>query len=361
MHAKRALSALLAAALAALLPGCGWKTEDPAKARESLQIIAMDTVMTVSAYGDHSTRAAYACDEEIRRLDKLLSRTDEKSAVSALNEAGRIEGEAELSALVRAAQQYAAATGGAFDVTIAPVASAWGFAESAFRVPSQAELDALLPYVGTEHVHVAGDDIAMDGGTQIDLGGIAKGYASDRIADIFLENEAPRGMASLGGNVLAWGDRPDETPWRVAVENPQNPGEEPYAALLLLRDAYAVTSGGYQRYFEEDGVVYQHILDPETGYPARSGLTSVTVVAPCDRDRPAGTPGNGTMCDALSTALFVLGEEAALDFWRRSDWDFDLLLITEDGRVVATEGLVGALEAFENNGYRYETVSKAAA
>ena len=100
--------------------------------------------------------------------------------------------------------------------------------------------------------------------------------------------------------------------------------------LVHLEDAYAVTSGGYERYFEENGKTYHHIIDPASGYPAESGLTSVTVIADCKAE---GTR-NGTMCDAYSTALFGMGEEGALDFWRGRDKDFDLVLVTEDGRVV---------------------------
>ena len=163
---------------------------------------------------------------------------------------------------------------------------------------------------------------------------------------------------SLGGNVLAWGDRPDGTPWRVGIQDPKNPDDaNAFAALLHLTNAFAVTSGGYQRFFEADGKTYHHIIDPATGYPADSGLTSVTVVADCDLDEVDGGPGVGTMCDALSTALFVMGEEKALDFWRSGAYDFDLVLVTEDGRVVVTDGIADELERSEESGYIYEVVS----
>lgn len=357
---KRFGAAVLAALLLAGLTGCGWRTESPDEAREVIQVIAMDTVMIFTTYGEKSTHADYLSEDEVRRLESLLSRTDEDSVIYRLNHAdglGINVGE-EVCALMEAAEEYALATDGAFDITVAPVVSAWGFTEEENRVPSRKELDELLALVGEEHITLAGDAAALPPGTQIDLGGIAKGYASDRIAEILKENNIPRATISLGGNVLAWGERPDGTPWRIGIQDPQNPGNaNAFAGMLNLTDAFAVTSGGYQRFFEEGGKTYHHIIDPATGYPADSGLTSVTVVADCDRDEVDGTPGKGTMCDALSTALFVMGEEKALDFWRGGAYDFDLVLVTEDGRVVITEGIADAFEKCEESGYRYEIVS----
>ena len=142
------------------------------------------------------------------------------------------------------------------------------------------------------------------------------------------------------------------------------PGEpNALAGVLELENAYAITSGSYQRFFEAEGKIYHHIIDPSTGYPADSGLTSVTIVANT-RERPEpDRPGNGTMCDAYSTALFIMGEEKALDFWRTHQQSglyedaFDLVLITSDGRVLVTAGLADRFTPDETSGYVYETVS----
>lgn len=346
-----ALTVLMAVSAA----GCG--TIDPDEAQESIQVIAMDTAMIFTAYGVNSTKADYAAEEEVYRLEAMLSRTDEESPVAQLNSQGTAEVDGELWALMETAMEYTAATGGAFDITVAPVTVAWGFTTDSFQVPTQAELDSLLPLVGTDHIHNLGGNgdgtvtVELDPGTQIDLGGIGKGYASDRVAAIFREYEIPRGLVQLGGSVLAIGDRPDGAAWVVGIKDPRDPDNaNAFAAVLNLTDAYAVTSGSYQRYFEQDGETYHHIIDPATGYPADSGLTSVTVVAD-------SADGNGTMCDALSTALFVMGEEKALDFWRSGQYDFQLVLVTEDGRVVVTEGLADVLTEIDDNGYAYEIVS----
>ena len=317
------------------------------------QVFAMDTVMMLTAYGDQGEAALKEAEIELYRLEALLSKTDESSTVSRLNDAAGVEvaAEDEVLELLNLAKKYSEATEGAFDITIAPVVSAWGFTEDAYRVPDAAELEKLLKSVSSDNITMNGNAVALTPGTEIDLGGIAKGYASDRMAEIFREHGITRGTAVLGGNALAVGTREDGEPWRVGVKDPKN--AEGVVGLVHLTDAYAVTSGGYERYFEENGKIYHHIIDPANGYPAESGLVSVTVIADC---KEAGTR-NGTMCDALSTALFVMGEEQALEFWRTSELDFDLVLVTEDDRVVMTGGIADRFTESEGSGYIYETVS----
>ncbi len=343
--------------LALLLTGCGGPV-DPDTAQESIQVLAMDTAMLITTYGERSPAAAYACEDVIRDLEAKLSRTLENSEVFRLNAAGTLEdSEAELRTILSQAGYYCQETGGAFDVTVAPVVSAWGFAGGdEYRVPSQEELDRLLELVDGSAVKVNGQTVALGPGQSIDLGAIAKGCAADRILEVLQEYEVPRANISLGGNVLVWGDRPDGTPWRVGIQDPARVGEQnAFAGVLELTDAFAVTSGGYQRYFEQGGKTYHHIIDPATGHPADSGLRSVTVTAPAARK----DDWNGTMCDAFSTALFVMGEEKALEFWRErgAGGAFDLVLVTEDGRVLVTEGLADLFTLDETSGYQYETVS----
>ena len=352
MGVKRITALLLAALAVCGLTGCGG-TRDPDEAQESIQVIAMDTAMVLTAYGKESTRAVYDAEEEVRRLDALLSRTSGSSEISMLNDAGgeMVPVGAEICTLIQTAGDFTEATGGAFDITIAPVVSAWGFTTDSYQVPDREALQTLLESVGMEHVHLSGGSARLDPGTMIDLGGIAKGYTADRVAEIFQEHAVPRGKVELGGNILVIGDKPDGTAWRVGVQDPKHPDEaDGLVCVLNLTDAFAVTSGSYQRYFEQDGKRYHHIIDPATGCPADSGLTSVTVVADSAR-------GNGTMCDALSTALFVMGEDKALDFWRSGVYDFQLVLVTEDGRVVVTEGLKDGFVEMEESGYTYEFVS----
>ena len=333
---KRVCCAVLAALLLCL-SGCGVQSEP-----EQLSLFAMDTYMTLAAYGDKASEALAACGQELNRLDGALSRTREGSEIYTLNAQGRADVSQETADLISAALTLSQATGGAFDPTVAPLVTLWGITTDSPRVPRQEQIDALLLLVGVDHVTLEGTRITLDEGCAMDLGGIAKGYASDRLADIFARYGVDSALVSLGGNVYARGTKPGGAAWSVAVQHPEQEG---YAAMLSLTDAFAVTSGGYQRYFTgPDGTVYQHILDPKTGWPVQGDLLSVTIVA-----------DNGTMADAYSTALYVMGREAAQDFWRQNG-GFDMVLITKDGQVLYTPGLADKLTETEGSGYAYASI-----
>ena len=217
-------------------------------------------------------------------------------------------------------------------------------------MPEDAELALLLPCVGAEHVHLEEGPLSRwTRAPGLTWGAIAKGYASDRMAAIYQEHGITHGIVDLGGNTWVCGETWRGSPGRSAFRTRPGP-RGALAGILEASDAFAVTSGGYQRYFEENGQLYHHIIDPATGRPAESGLTSVTVVAD-------GAAGNGTMCDALSTALFVMGEDRALELWRSGVYDFELILVTEDGRLLATAGIADRFRPDDSAGYAYEIVS----
>lgn len=341
---KRLLCLLLALCMVLSLTACGG--EQP----ESVQLFAMDTVMDLTAYGENAAAALTDASREINRLERLLSRTIDTSEISQINAGGAVTVSEETASLLAQAQTYTAATDGAFDITIAPLVSLWGITTDSPRIPTQQEIDVLLPLVGPEHLHLSGDTATLDDGCAIDLGGIAKGYASDCAAVLFHRSALTGGCANLGGNVYVYGTNAQNKPWSVAIQDPAD--SEGYVCTLSLSDAFVVTSGGYQRYFTApDGTVYQHILDPKTGYPAQSDLTSVSVITRGAFD------GQGTRADAYSTALYVMGEQAAVDFWRGQDMSFDMVLVTADGRVVYTPGLADCFNEREGSAYVYQPLA----
>ena len=288
-----------------LLSGCAEK-------EASRECFAMDTVMQLRAYGPQTAAALDAAEQEIYRLEGLLSCQDPEAELARCNTGSETVSE-ETAALIQTALDLSAATGGAYDPTLYPLTLAWGL-------------------TGAEHVQVDGCRVRLDAGTQLDLGGIAKGYTAGRIRKILQDAGVRAAIVSLGGNVAAIGKRPGGGDWIVGLQDPQDPGS--YFGTVAVSGACVVTSGGYQRYFEQDGVRYHHILDPKTGHPAASGLQSVSVVSQDD-----------TLADALSTALFVMGLDAGAALYRAGDLAFEAVFMTDDGSVWITPGLAGQYQS----------------
>lgn len=341
---KHRISSLLLTGIFLLCAGCGASQEAPA----SLQFFSMDTVMTVTAYGEQGEEAVQAARDAVNRLDGLLSRTDPDSQISQLNahagDGTAVEVDGDVAELLTFAQSVSRQLPGDFDITIAPVMDAWGFTTEERHVPTAEALSAALALVDSSRLEVdqaASTARLLQAGMEVDLGAVAKGFAAGEAEEALREAGVERATLDLGGNVTVIGTRPDGDPWRVAVKDPQN--TDSYLCVLGLEDVTLSTSGGYERYFEEGGVRYHHIIDPKTGYPADSGLLSVTVVT-----------ANHVLADALSTALFVAGPEEALDFWRGRD-DFELVLCTDGGHIIVTEGLEDSFQLYdEDGGYTYE-------
>ncbi len=331
----------LALALALTLAGCG---KDPAAEKHEKQLFAMDTVMLLTAYGDAGDAALTAAVDAINALAADLDPEKAGSSVHALNAGagGPVSVSEDCMRVLDTALAVYRDTGGALDPALYPVIRAWGFTTGQYRVPEPSELDELLADKNTDGIilDASNGTAALPAGMAVSLGAVAKGYAAQKAADAARAAGVDHAIFSLGGNVQTLGDtRPDGQPWQVAVTDPNDTGS--YVGTLSVGETAVVTSGGYQRYFEEGGQRYIHILDPATGQPVDNGLLSVTVVTP-----------DGTRADALSTALFVLGEDGALSYAAAHE-DVDLVLVTDDGRVIVTAGLAeGFTEHAE--GYTYE-------
>ena len=330
--------AALAAALS-LLCSCGLS----APKRADVQFTAMDTFMHLTAYGDSAGKALAAAEQRLLALESQLSVTDPNSEIFTANKAGGqpVSVSIETAELVDFACRMARRTGGAMDPTVYPLVRAWGFTTDQPRIPARAELEALLPLVGAEQVILTETTLTLSPGTMLDLGSVAKGWAGDRLCEDLKQAGISSAILRLGGNIQTIGTKPDGSDWGVGIQDPDSAG---MLARLSVHDCAVVTSGGYQRAFTENGETYWHIIDPATGYPARAGLTSVTVVAP-----------SGALCDALSTALFVMGSDKAADHWREHR-DFEAVFVHEGGTVTVTAGLEGRFALMEAYADREVTV-----
>ena len=314
------LTAVLALLL--LLSGC-------AQRKASTEFFAMDTVMQLTAYGAQAERALGICEGEIASLDAKLSAQSAASEISRLNDGGRCEDEETLE-LLGDALQIARRTNGAYDPTVYPLMQLWGFGTDHAKVPQDEEITKTLEQIGYEKLSDAAAPYALPSGMAIDLGGIGKGFAAKKVRVCMQEQGVTSAVVSLGGNVMLVGAKPDGSNWTVGLQDPDADGCFGYVSG---KNVSVVTSGGYQRYFEENGTRYCHILDPKTGWPAASGLASVTVVSSDD-----------VLADGLSTALFVMGLEKAEAFWRESS-DFEAVFLLDSGEIFITEGLQDAFRS----------------
>lgn len=296
-----------------------------APAEHTASFLAMDTVMSVTVYGSNG-QAAEAAAEEIKALERLFSVTDKSSEIYAANHSGgrSVTVSDDTAALLSRALELCGETEGAMDVTVYPAVRAWGFTTDTYQVPPKNVLDELIKQIDFTRIVLDGNTLTVPEGMELDLGAVAKGYAADRAAEVLEARGVESAKLELGGNIHLIGSKPNGSPWRIAVRDPSGEG---YMGVLETDGGAVVTSGGYERYFEQDGITYWHIIDPATGRPAQSGLVSVTIAAP-----------SGALADALSTALFVMGREKAEAFWRARQ-DFDFILVGEDGTVTVTPGI----------------------
>ena len=331
---------LIVLCLPLLLCGCAQKSAER-------EFFAMDTVMQLRAYGPAAEDALAQAEAEIYRLEGVLSCRDKQAALARLNETGGGTAGEETAALLQTALTLCEQTGGAYDPALGALSEAWGFSTGAYRVPEPDALSEAMQSSGAGLVQLDGISVTLTNGAQLDLGGIAKGYAADLLRAQLEKEGVTSATLDLGGDVFVMGRKTDGSDWRIAVKDPAD--TESYLGVVSAADKFIVTSGVYERYFEENGVRYHHILDPKTGCPAESGLVSVTVL--CE---------NGAWADALSTACFVLGPDGALalrDDLADQGTDFELILVTDDGRVLYTDGLADAFTPNDESGYTYEALA----
>jgi thiamine biosynthesis lipoprotein len=299
---------------------------------------AMGTVMTHKAFGLNAQDSLEAVCRKVARIEGLLSRFMPDSEISRVNGSAGIRREKvsrETYDVLSQALEFSRSLPGCFDVTIAPLVALWHTAKESLAQPDASSIQRVLS--GVNHRDLSLDPREMTAGLRhagqsVDLGGIGKGFAGDRIVEVFKEFGISSACSNLGGNVVTWGAKPDGSPWHVGIQHPRQ--ENSLIGSVSVVNQTVVTSGDYQRYFtDSQGKRHHHILDPTTGYPAESGLISVSIVS-----------DQSVAADALSTSLFVAGMKRGLEFLK-SFPQSEAILVNADLQVYVTQGLRTCFQA----------------
>jgi thiamine biosynthesis lipoprotein len=292
----------------------------------------LGTICTVNLYDSGSFRVYREIFDRLREIENRMSANLEDSELERVN---RLAGEeavpvhGDFLELLEKALYYADSSGGAFDPAVGPLVKLWGIGSDSPHIPSQEEIDSLLPLVNRRDIEIDRRLMTVflrQPGMRLDLGAIAKGYAADETVAIIRNAGIKRAVIDLGGNIFAYGEKEDRSPWRIGIQNPLgNRGE--YIGVMEVRNKTVVTSGVYERYIEAEGKRYHHLLSPATGFPADNGLLSVTVIADSSLD-----------ADGLSTAAFVLGYEEGKNLME--SMGAEAVFVFEDNSVRGTAGIL---------------------
>lgn len=296
---------------------------------------AMGTVISQKIYGANGEAIANETMKKITDLEALLTFNAPEGDIYKLNEnAGKakVELNPETIKIINNAQHISDLSGGAFDVTVGPVVKTWGIGTEQERIPTPEEIKSLLPLINYQDLEVDENSARLkNAGQQVDLGGIAKGYAGDVAVDIYKKEGIQSAFINLGGNVVTLGNKPDGSPWTVGIRNPRSKADQTSSQQIVgtvtVTDKAVVTAGDDQRYFEKDGKRYHHIIDARTGYPADSDLMSVTLITDSSFD-----------ADAIDTAVFILGLEKGMELIQKQG-GIEAVFITRDKKIYVTEGL----------------------
>jgi len=293
---------------------------------------AMGTVMAHKAFGLYAEAGLEAVCREVARIEGLFSRFLPDSDISRVNRSAGTKSEQvspETYDVLSKAVEFSRCFPGCFDVTIGPLVTLWKIGKGSLAQPDDASIKQVLPLVDYRDLIL--DPWGMtaglrNGGQSVDLGGIGKGFAGDKIVEVFKEFDIASAYSNLGGNVVTLGTKPDGSPWQIGIQHPRQ--ENSLIGSVSVVNQTVVTSGDYQRYFtDSQGKRRHHILDPTTGYPAESGLISVSIVS-----------DKSVAADTLSTVLFVAGMEKGLEFLRGFP-QTEAILVDSNLQVYVTQGL----------------------
>lgn len=338
-HYKYIILFLILIIIIGTLPGCLRKQNTDDVPVESGSIFAMDTLIRMKVYGQNAEEIIEDSFQRIKDIENKLSTTIKTSDIYLVNNNEQpVTVSDDTITVLKEALNYARISEGKFDPSIGPVVNLWGIGSKDARVPAPSEIKSAIKKVNYKWIKLNEKENSvtlLKEGMKLDLGGIAKGYAADEIRKIIQEGSSSA-YINLGGNVLVVGTKPDGTLWNIGIQDPRkNRGR--VMASIKTGDKTIVTSGNYERYFEKEGKLYHHILDPDTGKPARNNITSVSIVA-----------DNSLQADALSTGLYILGINKGMKLINKLD-NIEALFITDNHRIYLSPGLEKKVEILDSN------------
>lgn len=305
----------------------------------SESFLAMGTTFSTEVYGRNGKEVAALLKSMVTDVDlNLLSRTSTASKISELGRNKSAELPNEIIELIKTVQEISADSGGAVDITVGEITDLWQIGTSEAAIPDKAEIQKALSAVDYRKLKISGNTVTVGNGQTVDLGAVGKGYACDAAAKILSEHNAKACVFSAGGSILLYGKNPADELWQVAIRDPRGSASDVFA-VFKTEAGFVSTSGDYERFFEKDGKSYHHIIDPKSGYPADSGIISVTVIA-----------DSGAVSDALSTACFVLGYEKSLPLLEK--YNAQAIFVTKDKTVLATDEIRNKTE-LTNSDYHF--------
>lgn len=300
--------------------GCSYAAKEP----KSITGFYYDTIISVTIYDSSSDQLLSQCMDLAAHYEKLLSPNIEGSDIWNINHNPNsyVTVSKDTLSLINTALSYARMSNGLVDPTIGSLSQLWNFgSDNTAVIPEQKEIQTALSHINYEAVHIKENQVMLsDPYACMELGFIAKGFIADKIKEFLLSKGVTSAIINLGGNVLTLGSKPDGTPFSIGIQKPfEKSGVS--ALTLEINDKSVVSSGSYERFFEQDGILYHHILSTQTGYPVNSGLSQVTIISE-----------SSTTGDALSTLCFISGYEKAVSLLE-SYPDVQAVFITEDGQI----------------------------
>lgn len=305
-------------------------------------LFVMNTIVQNTVYGRKAEAVIDESNAMLKTLEKELSLYKENSDVDKINKnAGlrAVKVNDYTFDLIEKALEYSESTDGLFDITIAPLTLLWGINSDSPSVPSKEEIDKALELVNYKNVILDKQEktvMLAKEGMALDLGGIAKGYFCSSIQDIYIKNEIEAAWCSIGGNILTYGIKPNGEKFKLGIRDPNGETASDLFAILYSKDEVIATTGGYERYFEEDGIKYTHVLSTTNGYPAKTDIISATVVAK-----------DGGLADFLSTELYMLGTEKIESYLNHKD--FSVIIVDEENKVYVSDAIKADIEIINDD------------